>query len=99
MKFQQTITTAREDLIVSSVVINFTASSWEAAGRWGDMYQRKLGMEGPSYSSLIVYAPRPAPAPLCELLAEDAERAAFDLAHPHPHTPGQRYLSSTGGHQ
>lgn len=101
MKFQQTITNKSETPYgLSTAVLTFEASSWEAAGRTGDRLQRDLGMDGPSYSSIIVYAPKHTnPAPLSELLAEDEERARFDRENPHPHVPGQRYLSNNGGHQ
>lgn len=57
MRFHLTITNNRTDIVgTERAEITYSAGSWDAAGRAAERYQRDLGMDGPSYSSLVTYA-------------------------------------------
>jgi hypothetical protein len=71
MRFKQTLTSNGLNS-VEKVEITFTASSWQAADRHGIMHARKMNMDSPSCSSIIVYADEPT---IPEILAgKDARR-------------------------
>lgn len=60
MRFTLTVTDSRPDALTEKAEITFKASNWEAAGKTAARLQRDLGMDGPSFSSIVAYTEKTA---------------------------------------